>query len=510
MTLLREKFLPFVVFSTGTVNLIIEIAAFRLLAPYFGNTIFTTSSVIGVILLALSLGYYFGGLLGDRKPKYSLLFITIFLGGALSIIMFSFAKPLLSLIVQFSDIKTGPIISSLILLLLPNFLLGMISPFVIKLKSLSSEKIGRISGGIFFWGTIGSIVGNFLAGFFLIPFLGVTKILIFSGMYLMVLGLTGWFLTRERENKIQKIKSTLLILITLFLFIFSSFMIVTESLAKTSLYEKEGLYSKISVIRAVYKDHPTTFLLLDNAYESGMFLDSDELAFDYTKYFFLYNLINPEPKNALFIGGGGYTLPRQIILREPQIEKVDVAEIDPALFDIAHKYFKLPIDPRISNNIQDGRYFLQHSQNQYDVIYLDAFDNFSIPSHLFTKEFFTLGKNKLSNKGIFLVNVVGTLKKDRDLFIVSAIKTFKNVFPNSFFFAVKGLEEQTNQNFSFVGFKDDKFQSDFSSLASKQARDEEIADIMDHLIKLPEERLGKGYTFTDDFSPIDYLTEKSL
>src|SRR4030042_1384357 len=139
MSFFKRNFLFFIVFITGGAVLIIEVTAFRILAPYFGSTLYSTSSIIGVILGALILGYSL-------------------------------------------NMQTGPLVLSLILFFIPSLILGMMSPFAIKLKSLEEKEIGRVSGAIFFWSTLGSIVGSFAAGFFLIPSFGINIIIISVGM----------------------------------------------------------------------------------------------------------------------------------------------------------------------------------------------------------------------------------------------------------------------------------------------------------------------------------------
>jgi len=506
----KEKTVLVIVFLVGAVNLIIEVVAFRLLSPVFGNTIFTTSSVIGTILLALSIGYYLGGILGDKKPKFSILFLLVFFGGFLSVILFAFAKPILWFLGQGLNIKTGPIVASLILFLFPSLLLGMISPFAIKLKSLYSEKIGKISGSVFFWGTLGSLAGNFLTGFVLVPFFGVSKILLSSGLFLAALGFIGWLITRENKSKLSKLKISIFVLSLIFLLMFGIIIIASESLAQNVVFQKEGLYAKISVIKHMYKERPGMFLLLDNAYESGIFLDSQDLPFDYTKYYSFYNLTNPNPKKAFFLGGGAYTLPKKILQEEPNIEEVDIAEIDPALFDIAREYFQLPNDPRLKNNIIDGRYFLKNVDYKYDTVFMDAFDAFTIPNHLFTKEFFFIAKSKLTNSGTFIINVVASLSEKKSLFLHSAIKTFKTSFPSSYIFAIQGLEEESSQNFIFLGFADDNFKLDFKTPFISKNADPLIREAESHLYQISERELSTAYIFTDDFAPIDYLNERAL
>jgi len=171
MELIKKNFLLFVVFLTGASVLIIEIVAVRILSPYYGNTIFTVSSVISVILAALSLGYYAGGKLADRYPSQRYFFGIILLSG-LALLFFHFVGTiaLRPLSVTFS-ISSGPLISSIILFLLPAFLLGTLSPYAIKLQSDHSPEqgVGSVAGEIFFLVNRGKYCWKLVSGFCLNP-----------------------------------------------------------------------------------------------------------------------------------------------------------------------------------------------------------------------------------------------------------------------------------------------------------------------------------------------------
>jgi MFS family permease len=166
MGFLKKNFIFLIVFITGAIVLIIEVTATRILAPYFGNTLYSVSSILGVILGALSFGYYIGGILADKYPKFSLFFFLIFVAGIFSLLIQVFREFPLPFIGYNFGIKFGPLIISLILFFVPNLILGTISPFAIKLKTLELKEVGKISGKVFFWSTVGSIFGSFLAGFF--------------------------------------------------------------------------------------------------------------------------------------------------------------------------------------------------------------------------------------------------------------------------------------------------------------------------------------------------------
>ena len=183
--------LSFTVFLTGACVLVIEVVATRILSPYFGNTIFTVSSVISVVLLALSAGYYLGGKLADRFPTEKF-FYSIILASGLSVILLQFLMLFFLPVIGYAlPITGGPLVSAVFLFFLPSFLLGTLSPFAVKLQGqyFPEKGLGSIAGEIFFWSTLGSIFGSLLAGFVLIPRFGINNIISAIAAVLVVLGL---------------------------------------------------------------------------------------------------------------------------------------------------------------------------------------------------------------------------------------------------------------------------------------------------------------------------------
>lgn len=507
MDFFKRNFLFLIVFVTGAAILIIEVTATRILAPYFGNTLFSISSIIGIILAALSLGYYLGGILADKSPKFSVFFFLIFMAGVFSLLIQILSETVLRTLGYSFDMKLGPAVASLILFFIPSLLLGMMSPFVIKLKSLKLKEIGRVSGEVFFWSTLGSIAGSFAAGFFLIPYFGISKVIISTGLLLIAIGLLGcWFLKDDRNKNHFKESKSLFFLIFLLLFSFASLFLPKP---KSVIFQKDGLYSQIAIENMKMGGKQARVLRLDRSPEGAIFLESDDLPFEYTRYYALYEIINPQAKKALFLGGGAYSTPRKLLLDQNAIEKIDVAEIEPALYQLAKQYFRLHEDQRLFNHIADGRRFLQDVDQNYDMIFADVYYSiYSIPIHFTTKEFFSLAKNRLSKDGFFLMNIIGTLEDKANLFILSEMKTFSSVFENSHFFAVKGPSEKDLQNFIFLGLKSNSRRLDFESKQVLQNKNEIIRNLPEKLLNLENLDLDAALIFTDDFAPIEYLTAK--
>ncbi len=490
------------IFITGASVLIIEVTATRILSPYFGNTLFTVSSVLGVVLAALSVGYYVGGIVSDKYPSEKLFFYIILLSGFSVFFLKFLTFFLLHRLGYALSFISGPLISSIVLFFLPSFLLGMLSPFAIKLRQKNSSKntIGKASGEVFFWSTLGSIVGSLSAGFILIPRFGVNQIIMGVGIVLIFLGLTGLFLSGVQNKKII---FPLIMLAGIFL----QLQLFQEN--SPYLYSKDGIYERINIYDGKFKGRPTRFFQLDRSSSGAMFLDSDELVYDYSKYYVLYKLLSIRPQRALIIGGGAYSIPKAVINSLPQA-KVDVVEIEPSLYDLAIQYFRLTETKRLKNFAEDGRRFLLKSHTDYDLIFADAYYSlFSVPIHFTTKEFFNLVKSKLSQDGIFILNFSGDLDKDTDSLTLSEIKTFRSVFSNSYFFAVDSPDSKKPQNIIFLGlpsvskinFKDKKITTN---------KDPVIRGLKSKVIDISLINFDKYPLLTDDYAPVEYLTAQVL
>lgn len=488
------------VFFTGGSVLIVEIIATRILSPYYGNTIYTTSSVIGAVLAALSLGYYVGGILTDRFPYHRVFYGIITISGFLVILIEILGKVLLPLFSATFSISLGPVISSFTLFFIPAFCLGMLSPFAIKLNGQGIETIGKQSGQVFFWSTLGSIAGSFLAGFFLIPFFGIGSIIIFTGIFLGLWGIAGMFLFGFPYKKL----TPLIILLLL-----PPGLVFTDKPAPGVLYEKDGLYEKITITEGEWDGKPTRFLFQDRSYSAAMYADSSELVYDYTKYYKLYQLFNKNPKRAFVMGGGAYSVPKAILSDSPNVI-VDVAEIEPELFELSKKYFNLRESSRLNNYAEDGRRFLAKTDKKYDLILGDAYYSiFSIPIHLTTREFFTLVKSRLSEGGVFVGNFSGDLRKESPSFIYSEMRTFKEVFDNTYFFAVKDYRASLVQNIIFLGINGPE-KIIFDSPELLESQDPIFRTLPQKNIDLASIDLLKYKAITDDYAPIEYLVSKVI
>ncbi len=494
-----------VVFLTGAAVLIVEVVATRILSPYFGNTIYTFSSVIGVILAALSLGYYFGGRLADQNPTLRWFFGIIYSAG-LSIFFLEtliiFQLPIFGY--KFT-ILTGPLFSSLILFFLPSTILGSLSPYAIALLNKHSPKqgVGTTSGLVFFWSTIGSIVGSLLTGFYLIPTFGVHQIIFSVGALLLVISLLGLLGAGVRRKVMfQLITVSALVMVLVLSFVLSIHHV-------SAVYDRDGVYEHITIRDGIFNNQPTRFFQQDKSMSAAMYLNSDEHVFDYTKYYALQTIFVSEVTKALVLGGGAYTVPKSLLKDLPQAQ-IDVVEIEPSLISLAQQYFELENNSRLTNYIQDGRRFLHDTSNQYDLIYSDVYYSiFSIPTHFTTREFFQLALDHLSEDGVFIANIIGNLSRQSPSFLLSEMRTFQSVFPQTYFFAVDSPGQSQSQNITFVGTT----KKDIVNFSDPYFLDHEnplFRELAEKQLDVDRLELSQNIVFQDDYAPVDFYTSKLL
>ena len=504
--------LPAVVFLTGACVLIVEVLAVRVFSPYYGNTIYTVSSVITVILLALSVGYYAGGVSADRHPSRERFFGLILVSGVVLLLLHVVGTLTLPAISSALSIQVGPLVSAATMFLLPAILLGMVSPYAIKLQTLASPErgVGSVAGAIFFWSTLGSITGSLLAGFVLVPGVGVNRVFVAVGVVLVLLGFIPLVaIGLERRKAVASGAAGLIVAVGA-----AQFAAAPVVDAETIVYQADGLYQQITIYEGTYLGRPARFLLLDRSESGAMFLDSTDpadLVYDYTKYYSLYKIFTPEVRNALVLGGGAYSIPKALLHELPDAV-VDVAEIEPSFLELAKQYFGASESPRLRNYVEDGRRFLQDSDTQYDLIFGDVYYSyFSVPPQFTTREFFELAKGRLRPEGVFIANMIGDLSRREPSLIMAEIRTFQTVFPNSYFFAVESAERTDQlQNITLVGYNSDR-QVNIAAPPVTTHPDELIRFLRYKVVDVGRRfELSRYPVLTDDYSPVEYLTARVL
>ncbi|MEK7086036.1 MAG: fused MFS/spermidine synthase, partial [Patescibacteria group bacterium] len=283
---MKKYNLEVIVFICGAVVMVLEITGSRVLAPFLGTSLFVWTSLIGIILGSLSLGYWLGGRLADKKTSYKIFSFIIFIAAILIAITSFIKNGFLELIqTNISDIRIGSIIAATVLFAPASIFLGMISPYAVKLKLENLEKSGQTVGKLYALSTVGSIVGTFLAGFWLLAFLGNTKLLMILAI---VLALTS--LLASGSNKKIKIIVALLILGN-----FTTYSLKENKLAQAGIIELDTDYNHVQIYKSrdPKTDQQVQTLDLGRASHSSMFLENDDLVFEYTKFYNLAKHFRP-------------------------------------------------------------------------------------------------------------------------------------------------------------------------------------------------------------------------
>jgi len=412
-------FYAFTVFCTSAALMVMEIVAARLLAPYVGVSLYTWTTLIGVLLAGLSLGNWLGGIWVDRGAGTKAVGLTLALSGLLclaSLLFLTWLAPLLQ------DFRANLILASLLyvsgLFLLPAVLLGIITPLLTALALKLDNRTGHVLGRMHALAALGSIAGTFASGYWLVQYFGTRSVLIGTAIGLLILSVPLLW------SKRRTLVGLLLCLLLLF-----GVIELQEGLDNPCDRESnyfcirvvdENLPAEFGEVRSMVLDHLSHGTnardepgLLIAPYVHAMdelvkqhFQDSSEL-----RYF--------------FAGGGAYTHPRAIKSTTPQA-KIHVAELDPEVTDIAKK--QLYFDPQgIMIHHRDARPILEDYPNNYfDVVVGDVFHDIAIPYHLVTREFLALIKSRLKPEGIYLMNVVDAFPDPR--LVKSLMKTAQTQF----------------------------------------------------------------------------------
>ena len=319
---MKKYSLEITVFICGAALMILELVGSRILAPYIGTSIVVWTSLIGIIMGALSLGYYFGGKIADRGARPRDLALIILLAAFFIFSTIFLNADVLQLFrLANSNLYFNAVADTLVLFAIPSFLLGIVSPYAVKLKISSLDYSGRTVGDLYAVSTMGSIAGTFAAGFWLIPFLGTVRILYFIVILLALASIFAWA---------QKFLKTRLLAIVI-LIAAMIFSLVRSAQAK--VIDIDSQYNRIFVAPSFDREanRPTLSLSTDPyGTQSAMFTDRDnDLVFKYLKYYRLADVINPRINRALMIGAAAYAYPKDFL--KSHTGSMDVVEIDPQM-----------------------------------------------------------------------------------------------------------------------------------------------------------------------------------
>ena len=464
------------VLVSGIVSMGLEILAGRVLAPRFGSTIYTWGTIIGVSMLALSLGYLHGGRTSSKADYGDLekflmyttayIFFVIIAGDFLLSVSSGTPLPTRYAAVLPVTILFGP----------PTYFLGYISPYGAELSSKSGK--GEASGHFYALGTAGSILGAFGTTFVLVPFLSTDQIYLFFAV------LSTVPLVKMRKTGF---------LAPLFVVLIGVLMVQNPVAPGNTVYTDSTVYQELRIsdsqgVRTLY---------LDGQPQSAIYLNGSGYPWGYLDYFHLPLVMRDDVENVLFIGGGGFVGPQEFARMGYE---VDAVEIDPGVVKAARKYFNLSENNNLSVHTQDGRKFLQNTNRTYDVIYLDAYRKSQVPFHLTTKEFMQLAYNRTDENGIVMSNIISTSSGPGSKFARSEYRTMNSVFESVYFFPT----QNTNlaQNIELLASKNPgKNREQLYQAAENYTR----KDLSQEISMMQNFSAGNAEVLRDDYAPVERL-----
>jgi predicted membrane-bound spermidine synthase len=421
-----------VAFVTGAIVMSFEMLGSRYLNPYFGSGIYTWAALISTVLIALTAGYFAGGTLADRTASPAVLALTVIIASLYLLALPSFAHALLEAVLAgVEDIRAGSLLSSLALMFFPVTLLGMYSPFAIRLLLRSAQHSGRISGAVYGISTAGSIVGTLGTTFLLIPAIGSRAITLTLGAAGLAAGLAVLALARRQRRASGLLPLLLIVLAAPAAPPAHAESLIDEGIRAAMAKRPNG---RIAHIETEYNDVFITkrqnqlvmsFQVKGWDYTESVanLIDPDDLPLRYAQVMTVATVYPEAPRKILMLGLGGGSISTYLGRFMPEAT-VTTVEIDPGVISAAKAYFGLRETERMRYRAGDGRVFLNRNSEPYDLILLDAYRGGYVPFHLLTREFYTLVRQRLIPGGAAAFNV-----HDGTKLYASTVRTLSEVFP---------------------------------------------------------------------------------
>jgi predicted membrane-bound spermidine synthase len=455
-----------VVFLAGAALMAYEIVGSRLLAPYFGNSTFVWGSLISVFLGALSAGYAIGGRIADRRPAPGALALILSLSALLVGATVLLAEPLQEWIIDVNlGLRLNPLVASILLFGPASVLMGMVSPYAVRLRAGDIASLGRTAGSLYGLSTAGSIVGTLAASFWLVQSFGSEATVLAVGIGLAVCALLTAIAGGARALVTSGASVALVCVGVLALAgagaeqvgdeirsAGSDFSPVfhaggyqpefTPTSGGTLRAKADSSYHRIRVAdypAGQFGSKPARVLHFDNSLQAAASLDTDSEpivtgapVFGYLRALDLVPAIRPDAERVLLVGLGSGAAAMRLHELRPDLD-IDVVEIDPKVVDLAREWFGYRDaengNPRITTHVGDGRSWLAaQGDTKFDAIVLDTYFADSIPFHLTTREFLELTRDRLADDGIVAANLIGAIEGPRSELFRSMHATWTAVF----------------------------------------------------------------------------------
>jgi len=497
-----KRYILFTVFISGMTTLAAELAAGRLIGNVFGTSNIVWASIIGLILIYLTLGYFLGGKWADANPTPAAMYRVLAWGAfTLGLVPYIAGPVLRSAANAFDVLQVGILgasfVAVLILFIVPITLLGTISPFAIRLLVDDTAHAGQISGQIYAISTLGSFIGTFLPTLVFIPAIGTTKTFLLFSLVLLFVALAGLgkFASKNEMFKYMWMPVALAIIA-----VFAAGQSLKNNAGQ--VYEAESAYNYIQV----KQQGDFTLLRLNEGQGVHSIYNPNTLQYDGPWDQFLvspYFYANRKPsdiKRVAIVGLAAGTTARQMTAVYGDIP-IDGYELDPKIVEVGQKYFGMTM-PNLNIIIGDGRLNLDRSEHKYDIIAVDAYRPPYIPPHMTTQEFFQIVASHLTEGGVLTINSA-SVPGDRRL-INGLATTMATVFPSIYTVDIPG-----SLNTMIFATKQETQPENFAMNLVTLSNDPSVDPLLIHTMQVTFAGLKTGYeptqVFTDDHAPIEWI-----
>jgi len=483
----------------------IELSATRLLAPYFGTSSIVYTIVIGLIMISMSIGNILGGRSADKHNNLGRLFTMLWIAALWTTVIPLAGKYIIALsavvmmwILPGNLLVAGSTLSCLLVFSAPLLILGMVSPYLVKLGIKDMDKSGRTTGEIYAANTIGSIIGTFIPTFVTIPYIGTMKSFLVFSLALNLICL--YFFATQKKGYIKSIVTTAVTMALLIAPLNSSY-----AFWKNTVLEDESLYNYLQVA----EEDDTVILSTNVAFGVQSVYNKNRrlsgLYYDYALMspFFLDNLDKEKEMDVLVLGMGTGTFAKQCKYFFPN-SNIDGVEIDEKIVNLSKEYFELS-DDEAKVYVNDGRTFLSSPEaGMYDIVMVDAYHDITIPFHMSTKEFFSEVKQHLKPGGVIMININMRSENSTEIvdYLTQTLKSNMNkVYKYNVPYSTNTIVFSTDNNDAL-----EIYQKNLSRLDSEDP----LLPIAEKVYRNHIEVTDASLVFTDDLAPVEVLGQKVL
>ncbi len=497
-----KNYLLFTVFISGMTTLAAELAAGRLIGNVFGTSNIVWASIIGLILIYLTFGYFLGGKWADANPTPAAMYRVLAWGAfTLGLVPYIASPVLRAAATAFDSLQVGILgasfVAVLILFIVPITLLGTISPYAIRLTVDDTSRAGQISGQIYSISTLGSFIGTFLPTLVTIPAIGTKNTFLLFSMILLLVALIGLARFASQRDMLKHAWMP-------FVLVALALLTANQSMKSSAdqVYEAESAYNYIEVLN----QNGFTILRLNEGQGVHSIYSPDTLQYNGPWDQFLaspYFYANKKPsdvKRVAIVGLAAGTTARQMTAVYGNIP-IDGYELDPKIVEVGKKYFDMNM-PNLNVIIGDGRLNLERSEQKYDIIAVDAYRPPYIPPHMTTQEFFEICASHLTDNGVLTINSA-SVPGDRRL-INGLATTMATIFPSIYTVDIPG-----SLNTMIFATKQKTMPENFAMNLLALSSDPTVNPLLITTMQVTFGNLKTDYetttVFTDDHAPIEWI-----